>query len=105
VFLLPNVFYMITDLIHVPPNMEWVRQIENGSAAVRHSALLCERMRFLLQCWADRRCISLNALYPQLSAQQAGGRAAPAFAFCAGLGFLWGVFFASTAGLFCPLNT
>ena len=40
VFLLPNAFYMITNLIRVPLNREWVKQLENGGAAVRHSALL-----------------------------------------------------------------
>ena len=48
VLLLPNAFYMITDLIHVPPNMEWVEQLENGGAAVRHSALLREWVLLLL---------------------------------------------------------
>lgn len=35
VFLLPNAFYMITNLIRVPLNREWVKQLENGGAAVR----------------------------------------------------------------------
>lgn len=112
-FLLPNAFYMITNLIRVPLNREWVKQLENGGAAVRHSALLREWMLllligvgpFLLRCWAARLCISLSALCPPLSAQQTGGRASPVFAFCAGLGFLWGAFFSSTAGIFCTLNT
>ena len=48
VFLLPNAFYMITNLIRVPLNREWVKQLENGGAAVRHSALLREWMLLLL---------------------------------------------------------
>lgn len=37
VLLLPNTFYMITDLIHVPSNMEWVGYTQDGRAAVMHS--------------------------------------------------------------------
>ena len=48
VLLLPNTFYMLTDLLHVPPNMEWVEQLETGGAVVRHSALVHEWILLLL---------------------------------------------------------
>lgn len=37
VLLLPNTFYMVTDLIHVPEHMEWVGYAEDGRVAVLHS--------------------------------------------------------------------
>ena len=46
--LLPNTFYLLTDLIHVPPRMEWVEQLEAGGAVVRHSALVREWVLMLL---------------------------------------------------------
>ena len=46
--LLPNTFYMVTDLIHVPPQMEWVEALAAGTVAVRHSALLREWALLLL---------------------------------------------------------
>lgn len=43
VLLLPNTFYMLTDLIHVPPRMEWVgAPPEGGGTAVQHSPFLRE---------------------------------------------------------------
>lgn len=48
VFLLPNTFYMLTDLIHVPPHMEWVEPLETGGAVVRHSAFIHEWLLMLL---------------------------------------------------------
>ena len=46
--LLPNTFYMVTDLIHVPPQMAWVEALADGTVAVRHSALLREWALLLL---------------------------------------------------------
>lgn len=45
---LPNTFYMMTDLIHVPQQMEWVERLADGTAAVRHSFLLREWALLLL---------------------------------------------------------
>lgn len=48
VLLLPNTFYMITDLIHVPAHMEWVERLENGSYVVQHSPYVWDWTLMLL---------------------------------------------------------
>lgn len=39
---LPNAFYFITDLIHVPAKMEWLTEKEVGKIVVEHSTSLME---------------------------------------------------------------
>lgn len=48
VLLLPNTFYMVTDLIHVPAHMEWVGYLEDGRVAVLHSDNLWDWVLMLL---------------------------------------------------------
>lgn len=46
--LLPNTFYMLTDLIHVPPHMEWLEHPESGGVLVQHSRYLSDWALMLL---------------------------------------------------------
>lgn len=46
--LLPNTFYMVTDLIHVPEHMEWVGYAEDGHVAVLHSPYAADWTLMLL---------------------------------------------------------
>ena len=113
VFLLPNAFYMITNLIRVPLNREWVKQLENGGAAVRHSALLREWMLLLLIGVGAffAAVLGCRALYQFERTVPAAFGAADRWACIAclcllcGLGVSMGRFFSSTAGIFCTLNT